>query len=114
MLTKDGEAHLGMADPDKLENTEGVALSQESIDRIISAHRIEVEKDNLLASAICFDTSVSRDGKNKESAVAVAIEEENGKSVTVFIPYTKNFFGKIKYGDLFGSQKEKNIFINLN
>lgn len=108
MLTKDKEYHIGMAlDDSGLGNT-GIALSQEMIDRIIVGHRKEAEKNNLLISAICFDTRV---GEKKEDAICVAIEEENGKSIEVFLPYKKNLFGKIKYGELFATAKESKIFI---
>ncbi len=108
MLTKNNEAHLGVAgDSDK----EGVAFVQESIDKIVIAHRKEAEKGNLLASAICFDVKVAKEGdEKKQDAICVAIEEENGMSVNLFIPYKKSIFGKIKYGELFGSPKESNIF----
>ena len=107
MMTLDGEGHLGMAgESDK----DGIALSQESIDRIVLAHKKEAEKGNLIASAICFDTKVSKDGEGKQDAICVAIEEKDGKSVNIFIPYKKNIFGKIKYGELFASPKEINIF----
>lgn len=110
MLTKDGEAHLGMADASKLNEKGGTAISQEMIDRIVAAHKKENEKGNLLVSAICFDTRVAKDGEEKEDAICIAIEEEDGKSINVFLPYKKNFFGKIKYGELFASPKEITIF----
>lgn len=110
MFTKDDEIHFGMAAPEKLETEGGVALSQESIDRIILGHIAEKEKNNLLISGICFDTRVSNEGKEKEDAICISLEEE-GKSINVFLPYKKSFFGKIKYGQIFASAKEPKIFI---
>ena len=63
------------------------------------------------AVGLCSDVRV-RCGEAPEpsEAISVGLEHSDGTAIDVYLPYTKQGAGQVKYGDLFGSARQLRIF----
>jgi hypothetical protein len=99
-ITMDG-AHSGDEHPP----------SQELIDLLTKSYEQRAEAGELRAAAICADVRVVPPGKSgKTDAISVGLEHQSGEAVTVFLPYQKAWFGRIRYGELFASARDAQFF----
>ncbi len=85
--------------------------SQEVIDLLARGFRDEALQGKVRAVGICFDVRVIPPNQADETdAVCARLEHENGEAVQVFLPYHKSRLGKYKFGELFASRGEHEIF----
>jgi hypothetical protein len=65
----------------------------------------------LRAAAVRADVRVPPPGSEaKTDAIHVGLEHANGEAVTVFLPYQKGRFGRVRYGNLFVSARDRQFF----
>jgi hypothetical protein len=99
-VTMDG-AHTGDEHPP----------SQELIDLLAQSYAQRAVTGELRAAAICADVRVVRPGKaDKTDAISVGLEHQSGEAFTVFLPYQKKRFGRIRYQELFASARATQFF----
>jgi hypothetical protein len=85
--------------------------SQELLDLLLNSYAKRVKTGELRATAICADVRVQPPGSvQKTDAISVGLEHTNGEAVTVFLPYQKGWFGRVRYGTLFSSGRDRQIF----
>jgi hypothetical protein len=71
----------------------------------------EANQKGYLAVGICYDVLVTPPKEAKKTdAIQVAIEHSDGEAVNVYIPYRKNWLGKIGYGEIFASAAVPRVF----
>ena len=85
--------------------------SQELIEALAGGYAQKANAGVLRAAAICADVRVVPPGAAaKTDAISVALEHSSGEAVTVFLPYSKSWFGRVRYGNLFASEKILQFF----
>jgi hypothetical protein len=85
--------------------------AKELIEVMVEAMRKDAPEKGHLAVGICFDVLVAPPKEAKKiDAIQVSIEHSDGEAVNVFLPYKKNWFGKIRYGQIFASATEARVF----
>jgi hypothetical protein len=62
------------------------------------------------AAAICYDGRVTFPGKEKQDAITALIEELAGKSMTVYLPYSKKFLRGYQFDELIAVESDSQIF----
>jgi len=94
-------AHIGEEHP----------KSQPLIELLTQAYRQQALNGEIRAAGICYDVRTIPPGQTeKTDAVCLALEHQTGQSVSVFVPYKKGLFGKVKYGELFAAAREPEFF----
>lgn len=83
--------------------------AQNVIRELISAHKQLAQKDEIKASGIAWNGTVSSNGKPSD-AVIVSLEHREGYSVVVGLPYKIGLFRKIRFGELFAQAGNHDIF----
>jgi len=62
---------------------------------------------------ICFDARViDPNTGEKTDAIAVSLEGVNDDAVTVYLPYSRSRFRGMKYGEIFATAGERQVFID--
>ena len=85
--------------------------SQPLIELLTQAYRKQALNGEIRAAGICYDVRTIPPGQSeKTDAVCLALEHQTGQSVSVFVPYKKGWFGKVKYGELFAAAREPEFF----
>jgi hypothetical protein len=85
--------------------------SQELLDLLSESYTERANKGELRAAAVCADVRVPPPGSEaKTDAIQVGLEHANGEAVTVFLPYQKGWFGRVRYGNLFASARDRQFF----
>jgi hypothetical protein len=78
---------------------------------LTEAFRREASAGSIRAAALCLDARTIPPGQTeKTDAICVRVEHENGEAADVFLPYKKGWFGKIRYGELFGAARQREFF----
>jgi hypothetical protein len=86
--------------------------SQQLIDLMTQAFRQQAAAGKIRAAGICYDVRTIPPGRTeKTDAICLGLEHETGQCVSVFLPYTKGWFGKIQYGDLFATKRDAQFFV---
>jgi hypothetical protein len=63
------------------------------------------------ASGICFDVLVAPNpDAPKRDAIQCRLEHSNGEAVDVFMPYSKDLSGSIRYDDIYATKLEGSTF----
>ncbi len=88
--------------------------SQPLIDLLTDDFRFRAASGSIQAAGICFDVLVAadRDAK-KRDAIQCRLEHSNGEAVDVFIPYSKDPSGLVRYDDAYASKREREIFRHI-
>ncbi len=84
---------------------------QSIIDALTTAHKRMAGSGEIKISGIAFDGRVTPPGEDKSDAIIISLEHKDNYSVTVFLPYKKGLFKRIKYGEMFAGTGANNIFI---
>src|SRR5262245_22251363 len=85
--------------------------SQPLIDLLTQAFRQQALNREIRAAGICYDVRTIPPGQTeKTDAICLALEHQTGEGVTVFVPYKKGMFGRMKYAELFASPRDLQIF----
>ena len=83
--------------------------SQSVIDALISSHKQMAVKNEIKASGITWNASVTFHGK-QSNAIVVSLEHQDDYSVIVALPYKKSLFKKIKFGELIAQDGNHDVF----
>jgi len=105
-MTVSGEVSLaaGMPETEKSESTT-------VIETLTFGFRQQATDGLIRAMGICFDSRVVPPGASeKVDAICSRLEHMNGESAEVFLTYKKGWFGRVKYGSLFASKGDSQIF----
>jgi hypothetical protein len=105
-LSADGEAALvaGYA------GGEG-PIAQDIISLLHTGFRKEAADNHIKAAGVCFQARVIPPGqKEKIDAIQASLEHSLADPVDVFVPYSKGFFGKMKFGGMFSGKGDRRIF----
>jgi hypothetical protein len=85
--------------------------SQELLDLLSQSYATRAEAGELRAAAICADVRVVPPGAAaKTDAISVGLEHATGEAVTVFLSYQQGLFGRVRYGTLFASSRDRQFF----
>jgi hypothetical protein len=85
--------------------------SQELLDLLAQSYANRANSGELRAAAVCADVRVPPPGSEaKTDAIQVGLEHSTGEAVTVFLPYEKGWFGRVRYGNLFASTRDRQFF----
>ena len=82
---------------------------QNIIDNLISSHKQMVQKEEIKASGIAWNSTASSNGKSFD-AIIVSLEHKEDYSVIVGLPYKIGLFKKVKLGELFAQNGNNDIF----
>ena len=86
--------------------------SQPLIKLMTQAFRKQALAGQIRAAGICYDVRTIPPGESvKTDAICVTLESNTGQCVSVFVPYKKGWFSRIKYGELFASKRDAQIFV---
>ena len=83
--------------------------SQSIISDLISSHKQMAQRNEIKASGIAWNGTVSSSGKSSD-AIIVSMEHKEDYSVVVGLPYKIGLFKKIKLGELFTQSGNDDIF----
>lgn len=73
--------------------------------------RAQAEDSVLRATGICVDARVQPPSSTeKTDAIQMKLEHVDGEAIEVFLPYRKNFLGRLKYGELFAAPGTPTVF----
>jgi hypothetical protein len=87
--------------------------AQTLITMMIGSLKQQAATKSCRAAGICFDVRVLLPGRSaKTDAVQVAIEYDDGEAVDVYLPYSKNWLKRIRYGDLVATRGAPKIFLS--
>jgi len=123
MLAKHGEFHpvgASMNKQGEVALAAGLVDSEhpqahEVIDMLVAGFREHASKSEIRAAVVSYDSRVvPPGGAAKTDAICAQLEHESGECVTVFLPYRKGLFGRLKYGEIFASPAEGRMFIGAN
>jgi hypothetical protein len=85
--------------------------SQELIDVLAASYATRSRTGELRAAALCADVRVLPPGSEaKTDAIQVGLEHSSGEAVTVFLPYKRGWFRRVRYGNLFASARDRQFF----
>ena len=85
--------------------------SQELLGVLVASYSKRAHTGELRAAAVCADVRVPPPGSEaKTDAIQVGLEHSSGEAVTAFLPYKKGWFGRIQYGHLFASGRDRQYF----
>ncbi|MBQ7887071.1 MAG: hypothetical protein IJ313_09290 [Clostridia bacterium] len=84
--------------------------SQSVIDALISSHKQMAEKNEIKASGITWNASISTPDGKQSDAIIVSLEHKDDYAVIVGLPYRIGLFKKIKFGEIFAQSGNHNIF----
>jgi len=86
--------------------------SQQLIDLMTQAFRLQAAAGQIRAAGICYDARTIPLGETKKTdAICLSLEHQAGESVNVYLPYKKGWFGKISYGELFAAKRDAQFFV---
>jgi hypothetical protein len=89
--------------------------SEVLIDTLVQDFRARAANGTIRACGICFDVLVSLPGDVKKTdAIQCRLEHANGEAVNVFTPWSRRLFGSIRYGEVFATKREKDIFVQAS
>ena len=83
--------------------------SRSVINDLIISHRQMAQKNEIKASGIAWNGTVTSDEKLTD-AIIVSLEHRDDYCVVVGLPYKKGLFGKLKFGALFAQSGNHDIF----
>lgn len=83
--------------------------SQSVISDLVSSHKQMAQQNEIKASGIAWNGTVSFDGKPSD-AIVVSLEHKEDYSVVVGLPYKIGLFKKVKFGELFAQNGNKDVF----
>ena len=83
--------------------------SQNIISDLTSSHKQMAQKNEIKASGICWNSTVSSSGKSSDSII-VSLEHKEDYSVIVGLPYKIGLFKKVRFGELFAQNGNSDIF----
>ena len=84
--------------------------SQRVIDDLTSAHCQMAEQNEIKASGIAWDATITAPDGKKSDAILISLEHVSGYSVMVGVPYVIGMFKKVKLGELFAQSGLHNVF----
>jgi len=84
--------------------------SQRVIDDLTSAHCQMVGQNEIKASGIAWDATITAPDGKKSDAILISLEHVSGYSVMVGVPYVIGMFKKVKLGELFAQSGLHNVF----
>ena len=85
--------------------------SQQVIDLLVAGLQEQASKGEIRACVVCYDVRVVPPGETgKVDAICAQLEHESGECAIVFLPYRKGLLGRRKYGDLFASRMNPQVF----
>jgi hypothetical protein len=86
--------------------------SQQLIDSTAHEFRQQAAAGEIRAAGICYDVRTILPGETeKTDAICLGLEHQAGQCMSVFLPYKKGWFGKVKYGGLFATKKDAQFFV---
>lgn len=77
--------------------------SQQVINSLIQI--FQKQKQNILAAGIAFDSKIGIEDNQKSDAIAIQLEEKNGKAILAHLPYKKNN-EKFEFGEMLFSKAD--------
>jgi hypothetical protein len=105
-MSSEGKVALAQAIPEG-EQPESRAV----IDMLTLGFQEQGKAGLLRATAICFDgRAVPPGSTEKVDAICVRLEHISAENAAVFLPYSKGWFGRVKYGGMFASAMESQVF----
>ena len=85
--------------------------SQELIELLAGAFRVQAAKNELRATAICLDVRTIPPGETqKVDAICARLDHSDGESLEVYLPYSEDPSGEISFGKLFAVRGNQDIF----
>lgn len=85
--------------------------SQEIIDSLQSGMKQHAAEGKIRGAAICYDARVvPPGGTTKVDAICVVVQHRSETCAKLFLPYTRNWRGKIKCGEMFGVELPASVF----
>jgi hypothetical protein len=89
-------------------------VSDDLIAILMDGFREDASKGELRATGICYDVRVAfGSSTNKTDAICVWLEHSDGEAKIIYLPYHKDSFGALEYGDLKMTLAEKKVFSPL-
>lgn len=76
---------------------------------LVDVHRETAREGNIKVSGICWNSTISNDGK-KEDAIVISLEHKEGYSVIVGETYGIGLFKRIKFGEFFALPGRHEVF----
>jgi hypothetical protein len=85
--------------------------SKELINILTQDFQQRAAKGEIRAAGICCDVRVATpEHPEKVDAIQFGLEHQNGEAVDVFLPYDLDSSGKVQYGELFATKRERSFF----
>jgi len=86
-------------------------VSREVVGLLENEFRTAARSGEIRAIGICLEVRLVPPGKTvKTDAIKAVLEHIDGEAIDTFLPYTRGFLGKTKYGEIFASQATPRIF----
>ena len=87
--------------------------SQECSDLLLGGFKVQAKEGKIRACGIVYDVRTIPPGQSeKVDAICARLEHSCGEAVDVFLPYSKGWLGRIKYGEIFAGCGQKIVFGN--
>jgi hypothetical protein len=82
--------------------------SQAIIDLLNQGLADQATGGEIRASGVCFDVGLPE--RDNTDAIQVSLEHASAEPVNVFLPYRRQRLGGVKYGELFATPGERQVF----
>ncbi|MBP0990898.1 MAG: hypothetical protein J5874_06985 [Oscillospiraceae bacterium] len=80
------------------------------INQLTEAHKKQAEQENIRASGICWNATVSLENGVQTDAIIVSLEHRENYSVIVGQPYRFGFLKKLNLSNIFAQEGRHDIF----
>jgi hypothetical protein len=105
-LKSDGEVVLAAGDAGET-HPESVAF----VELLVDGFRKAASSHAIRAAGVCLDVRVVPPNTSKKmDAICARLEHAEGQCVDVYLPYEKNWLGRLKFGGIFSAPGEARIF----
>ncbi len=84
--------------------------SEDVIAGLTEAFRGNANNGSIRATGICYDGRIVQDGKKIDSVI-VSLEHMSGVASKAYIPYSKGFLGRYRFGEMSITLDDPKIFV---
>ena len=80
---------------------------------LVSGFKQQAAERAIRGAVVCYDgRAVDPATGEKRDAICAEIDHPTEGCSIVFLPYRKGWFGKVTYGEVFGSRREPRVFVD--
>jgi hypothetical protein len=107
VLKQDDEPQMIMAAPDGFEERD--VSSEEVLPLLHQSLRSAANTENAEALAVAEDVRITPEGEKETAAMKVLIEHKRGLCIAYYVPYSRSFLRRYKFGEMIARAAEPEV-----